>query len=67
MTSPDPVLARLAELPAEGPSPELGAKLRAKAHARLRPRPLHPIGAVVAVFSVLGYIGWAVQFSVSLR
>ena len=67
MTSPDPVLTRLAELPAAGPSPELGAKLRPKAHARLLPRPMHPIGAIVAVFSVMGYLGWAVQFAASLR
>lgn len=67
MTSPDPVLARLAELPAEKPSAELAERLRAKAHARLRPRPMHPVWAVVAVSGVVGYLSWAVQFSASLR
>lgn len=67
MTSLDPVLARLAELPAENPSAELGAKLRERAHARLRPRPMHPLWAAVAVFGVVGYLSWAVQFAASLR
>ena len=66
MTQPDPVFACLAALPAMDPSPEVSARLRAAAHARLRPRPLHPAWTLLVAVAVLGYLGWAMRFSGSL-
>ena len=66
MTPPDPVLLRLAGLPAPEPPPELSASVRAVAHARLRPRRVHPAWTLVVVVSVVSYLTWAVRFASSL-
>ena len=63
MNRGDPVLARLARLPAAEPPPELSAGLRAAAHARLRPRRVHPAWTVMVVVSVVAYLSWAVHFA----
>lgn len=63
MNDRDPVFARLAELPAQEPDPVLSARLRARAHRMLRPRPLHPLFAVAAAASVVAYLGWALYFT----
>jgi hypothetical protein len=66
MTNSDPVLACLAHLPGMDPSPELTLRLRAAAHARLRPRPVHPAFTLMVVASVVSYLSWALHFSSSL-
>jgi uncharacterized membrane protein YccC len=66
MNRSDPVLGCLAALPAAEPPPELSASLRAAAHARLRPRRLHPAWTVAVVVSVIPYMGWALQFAGAL-
>ncbi|MGD0679303.1 MAG: hypothetical protein ABSC94_28240 [Polyangiaceae bacterium] len=66
MTDPDPVFACLADLPAIDPSPELSARLRAAAHARLRPRHVHPAWTLLVAAAVVGYLGWAMHFSGNL-
>lgn len=63
MTEKDPVFERLAALPVEEPSSELAHSLRERALGRLRPRPVHPVWAALIVFSVVGYLGWALRFS----
>jgi hypothetical protein len=67
MTHPDPVLARLAALPGAEPSPELSERLRRAAHARLRPRRVHPAWTIAIALSVVSYLSWAVSFSGSLH
>jgi hypothetical protein len=62
----DLVLARLAALPSDLPSPELSAKIRAVSLARLRPRPLHPAWALLVAASTLGYLVSAFLFTVGL-
>ncbi len=67
MTRPDPVLVRLAALPAlEPPSQELSERLRAAAHARLRARRVHPAWALMIALSVVLYLTWAVHFASEL-
>ncbi len=66
MTPLDLVLARLARLPAPEPPPELSPRLRAAAHARLRPRHVHPAWTLVVLVSVISYLTWAVRFASSL-
>jgi hypothetical protein len=63
MTEPDPVLERLAKLPASEPDAELSKRLRARAHGILRPRRIHPIWTLAAAASVVTYLGWAVYFT----
>ena len=62
----DPVLACLGALAAAELPPELSASLRAAAHARLRPRRLHPAWTIVVAVSVVTYMGWALQFAGAL-
>jgi hypothetical protein len=62
----DRVIACLAALPSPSPSPELSAKIRAAALARLCPRPLHPAWALVVACSALGYLGSALAFTLGL-
>jgi hypothetical protein len=66
MTQPDPVFARLATLPGAEPSRELSESLRRAAHARLRPRRVHPAWAIGIALCVVSYLSWAVSFSGSL-
>jgi hypothetical protein len=66
MTRPDPLLARLAELPAPELPPDLSYRLRAAAHARIRPRHLHPAWTLVVAGSVISYLTWAVRFASQL-
>jgi len=66
MTHPDPVFARLAALPGAEPSRELSERLRRAAHARLRPRRVHPAWAIAIALSVVSYLTWAVSFSGNL-
>jgi type VI protein secretion system component VasF len=66
MTTPDSVLAALAALPSEDPAPELSARLRAAARARLMPRRVHPVWSLLVVVTVVVYLGCAVHFSGSL-
>ena len=66
MTSPDPVLARLADLPEVELPPALTARLRAAGHARLRARRVHPAWTLAIVVSVVTYLGWALHFAGSL-
>jgi len=63
MTDPDPVFARLAELPPSPPDPELSAKLRARAHRILEPRRVHPMWTLAAAASVVTYLGWALYYT----
>ena len=65
-TDDDPVLARLAALPAHAPMPELSAKIRAAALARLRPRPLHPGWTLLVAGSTVGYLVSALRFTFEL-
>jgi len=62
----DPVVARLAALPAETPKSELSASIRAAALARLRPRPLHPAWTLLVAGSALGYLLSALRFTLGL-
>lgn len=66
MIDSDPVLRRLAELPALPPSDDLSERIRGAAHAALRPRPLHPFWALTVAASVLAYLGWAFYFTNAL-
>ena len=63
MTERDPVLERLADLPPSEPEDAFSAKLRARAHSVLRPRPVHPIWTLAVAASVVTYLGWAVYFT----
>jgi hypothetical protein len=62
MTERDPIFARLARLPAPEPSRELSSRLRAAAHARLRPRRLHLAWTVLVAGSAIGYFTLSVRF-----
>jgi hypothetical protein len=62
MTDRDPVLQRLASLPARGPDAELSARVRAMAHARLRPRQVGSVWAFLIAVAAVGYLGWAMNF-----
>jgi hypothetical protein len=66
MTPSDPVLVRLARLPAPEPPPELSARVRAEAIARLRPRRVHPAWTLAVAVSVVSYLTWALRFASSL-
>ena len=66
MNTPDPVFARLADLPAMAPAAEMSARLRAAAHARLQPRRVSPAWTLLVAITVVGYLGLAVRFSSSL-
>jgi hypothetical protein len=66
MTTPDRLRARLAELSAEQPPAELTRKLRAAAHARLVPAPVHPVWSLAVAASVCAYLGWALLFTSAL-
>jgi hypothetical protein len=65
-SDPDPVLVRLAALPAETPTPELSAKIRTLSLARLRPRPLPVAWTLLVAASVIGYLAGALSFTVAL-
>ena len=67
MTDRDPIFARLARLPAPDPSPELSSRLRAAAHARLRPRRLHVAWTLLVAVSAIGYFTLAVRFASRLH
>jgi type VI protein secretion system component VasF len=64
--TPDPVLAQLARLPAPEPPPALSSRVRAAAHARLRPRRVHPAWTLAVAVSVISYLTWAVRFASQL-
>jgi hypothetical protein len=67
MTRPDPVLVRLAALPApEPPSLALSERLRAAAHGRLRARRVHPAWTLTIALFVVLYLAWAIHFASSL-
>lgn len=63
MTDTDPVLERLSELGPSEPDPALSNALRARAHAVLVPRRIHPLWALGMAASVVTYLGWAVYFT----
>lgn len=63
MNDRDPLLSRLAELPAVSPSARLSRKLTAAGHARLVPAKVHPVFSLAVAASVLTYLGWAVHFT----
>jgi hypothetical protein len=63
MTESDPVLRRLSELEPSEPDPALSSALRARAHALLVPRRVHPVWTVGIAASVVTYLGWAVYFT----
>lgn len=63
MNDVDPVLQALARLPLEAPPAALSRRLQAAAHAKLRPRGLHPAWGVVVAASVVVYLGWALAFT----
>jgi hypothetical protein len=60
------MLRRLAELPLESPPAELTTKLRAAAHARLRPAKVHPAWSVALAASIVTYLGWALLYTSQL-
>jgi hypothetical protein len=64
--TPDPVLLRLAQLPAAEPGTQVTAHLREAAHLRLRARPVHPVWIGVIMLSAVCYLAWAAQFSSKL-
>ena len=66
MTDRDLVFVRLSGLPAGKPPPDVSARLRASAHARLRARAVHPAWPLLVAVSVIGYLSWAVRFASSL-
>jgi len=66
MNERDPLLERLAALPSPEPSAALTASLRAAAHERLRPRPVHRAWTFALVASALTYLGWALRFAAGL-
>ena len=63
MTEPDPVLLRLSELDPSEPDLALSNALRARAHAALVPRRVHPLWTLGIAASVVTYLGWAVYFT----
>jgi hypothetical protein len=63
MTESDPVLRRLSELGSSEPDPALSSALRARAHAVLVPRRVHPLWTFGIAASVVTYLGWAVYFT----
>ena len=63
MTQSDPVLMRLSELEPSEPDPALSNALRARAHAVLVPRRVHPAWTLGIAASVVTYLGWAVHFT----
>ena len=63
MNERDPLLARLAELPALSPPAQLSRKLTAAGHARLVPAKVHPVFSIAVAASVLTYLGWALHFT----
>jgi hypothetical protein len=65
-TDDDPLLARLAALPAHAPLRELSAQIRTAALARLRPRPLHLGWALLVVGSAACYLVSALTFTFGL-
>jgi hypothetical protein len=66
MTESDPVFVRLSELRPSEPDPALSNALRARAHAVLVPRRVHPVWTLGIAASVVTYLGWAVYFTSSL-
>ena len=60
--TPDPVLLRLAQLPALEPGTPVTARLREAAYLRLRARPMHPVWIGAIMLSAVCYLAWAVQF-----
>jgi hypothetical protein len=62
----DPLLSRLAELPAVFPPAQLSRKLTAAGHARLVPAKVHPVFSIAVAASVLSYLGWALHFTSQL-
>jgi hypothetical protein len=63
MTHLDPLLQRLSELPLEAPPDAFSAELRARAHARLRARAVHPFWTVTVAACVVTYFAWAVYLT----
>ena len=66
MTHDDPVLRALAALPEPRLDPGRAHTVRAKATARLRPRPLHPAWACLVASGAVGYLGSALYFTLHL-
>ncbi len=62
----DAVLGRLAALPEVAPEPELSRHIRAAALVRLRPRPLHPVWALVVGCAAVIYVFGALNFVMGL-
>ncbi|HYJ08731.1 MAG TPA: hypothetical protein VEX18_06970 [Polyangiaceae bacterium] len=66
MSERDPLLSRLAELPAVSPPAQLSRELTAAGHARLVPAKVHPVFSIAVAASVLSYLGWALHFTSQL-
>ena len=66
MTHDDPVLARVAALPAPALDAALSRRIRTAAVASLVPRALHPAWALLVAGSTLGYLGSALYFTLRL-
>jgi hypothetical protein len=62
----DPLLSRLAGLPAVSPPARLSRKLTATGHARLVPAKVHPVFSMAVAASVLTYLAWALHFTSQL-
>jgi hypothetical protein len=62
----DPLLSRLAGLPAVAPPARLSRKLTTTGHARLVPTKVHPVFSIAVAASVLTYLGWALHFTSQL-
>jgi hypothetical protein len=62
----DAVLARLAALPDIVPALALSQQIRAAALARLRPRPLHPVWALVVGCAACVYLFGTLNFVLGL-
>ena len=63
MTESDPVIMRLSELEPSEQDRALSNELRARAHAVLVPRGVHPVWTLGIAASVVAYLGWAVYFT----
>jgi len=66
MTDDDPVILRLAALPATPLDPERSQRTRAAALRALRPRALHPAWAMLVAGSTLCYLCCSLWFTLNL-